>query len=215
MQMIYMGYIVPGAILLPIYAAICQRKHATRPGYKVLLLYLLVTAVVSIVSKILVLNKVTNIPLIHTDTLLEVVLLLIYLSHVLKDETMLMVVRLLIILFPLYCLVNFLFLQSIFTFNTYTRPVGAILLILLCMGYWWEYGNDEESGVWHNNPDNWFVSGILLYFSSSLFLFVCSNYLVVHSNEDNNILVWTIHATLVLIMYLLFTVGFLNARHGR
>jgi hypothetical protein len=210
-----MGYIVPLAILLPIGAALLDGKKVTRSAYAVLLLYLLLTALVSIVSKVLLLYKITNIPLIHTDTLMEVVLLLIYLRKVLKHPVVLKAVDLLTILFPLYCLVNFIFLQSIYTFNTYTRPVGAILLILLCMGYWWESGNEEEPLTWRANPHNWFVSGILLYFSSSLFLFVFSNYLTAHSSLESNILVWNIHATLVLIMYLIFTLGFLNVKHNR
>jgi hypothetical protein len=116
------------------------------------------------------------------------------------------------LLFPLFCIVNILFLQGIDRHNTYSRPLEAIMFIALSVCYWWYAGNEESSDAWTSVPVNWILSGLLLYFSSSFFLFVFSNYLAGKYSLSVNELVWNIHATLVVIMYFLFTIGFIKCK---
>lgn len=211
MWMIYIGSIVPASILLPFIAALTVRNKRFMPGFLILFIYLCTQAAASILSILLIKIKLTNIPLLHVDTLLEVVLLVLYLDKAIEDKALSKYSRFIIVAFSLLCIFNFIFFQSIYSFNTYTRPAGAIVLIVLCMYYRVQHIKKNEEQSWSANPHNWFVTGILLYFSCSLLLFICSNYLAIHTSRESNMLIWTLHATFLLIMYLLFTKGFLHA----
>jgi hypothetical protein len=54
------------------------------------------------------------------------------------------------------------------------------------------------------------VVGMLLYFSSSLILFALPE--LIRENKDMNRLIWSIHATFVLMMYLSFAVAFIKLK---
>lgn len=212
MSFLYMGYIVPATILFPLITIVLRRKKISGSGFYIITAYLILTLAISIAAKALSVNHISNLPLIHIDTIVEIVLLLLYFSTLLKGKIIKAWLVALVILFPLSCFINFLFFQSIYNFNTYTRPAGALILITLCIIYWWEYGNKEPDKEWTAIPDNWFVSGILFYFSGAFLLFIFSNYLAVQYDTDTNIFIWNLHGTLLISFYLFFTKGFLSCK---
>ncbi|KQC01745.1 hypothetical protein AQF98_05070 [Pedobacter sp. Hv1] len=107
---------------------------------------------------------------------------------------------------------NFTFLQSIYTFNTYTRPLEAILITFFCLLHLYKSGFSEN---WLRQPNNWFNGGILIYFPAAFIIFILSNYLTKSSNSSMNTMVWNIHAALVLFMYLIWARGFKLIGNGR
>lgn len=199
MNYVYMRVVAPSFIILPLVIAGVYYHRLTK-AMRVLFYYLLVTAVISIVSTLLAINHIRNTPLIHSDTVIETLFLLYFFDLLFADNRMSSYLRPLMVLFPVFCCINFIFLQSIYSFNAYTRALEAMLFITLSMLYW-IYRNDNIS--WLHISANWIVSGLLLYFSAAFFLFVFGNYL------SASLLAWNIHATLILIMYLLFATGFL------
>ncbi|HYC29801.1 MAG TPA: hypothetical protein VEB42_13305, partial [Chitinophagaceae bacterium] len=56
----------------------------------------------------------------------------------------------------------------------------------------------------------WINAGLLLYFSGSFLLFLFFE--VLANNRSANNLAWVLHATLVLLMYILFAIGFIRAK---
>ena len=165
---VYFDYVVPGSILLPI--AVFLLKIRDTPAYiKLLFYYLIISALVNVIGIIMARNKIPNLWLIHIYTALESFLLLWFFKYIIKKPVVLKAINVLIIGFPLFCVFNFLFLQSIYNFNTYTRPIEAIIFIALCMIYWGQEG--EEDIHWAASPANWFVTGLLLYFSGAFFIY--------------------------------------------
>lgn len=208
----YRQVIVPASILIPIVIGISGFRKL--PAYaKCLFAYLVLSAIVNTTATILAWKSIHNLWLLHVYTILESFLLLLYFKLIIKNKTVNSIIRVLLWAFPLFCVVNFLFLQSLYNFNTYTRPVEAIIFITLCAVYWW-YGNDEDSErSWGNIPNNWIITGLMLYFAGAFFLFLLAKYIMTGvANKKAWNLVWDTHATLVLIMYLLMAVGFIKCK---
>ncbi|MGZ3822523.1 MAG: hypothetical protein ACXVB6_18155, partial [Mucilaginibacter sp.] len=116
---------------------------------------------------------------------------------------------------------NFLFLQSINHFNTNTKPVEALIIMACSLAYFAQTTDVENNIKWAQNPLNWVNTGTLLYYSGALFIFSFSNIAATHMATAVrmspkfyalNILIWNIHATLVLAMYVMFSIGFSKCR---
>ncbi|MES2373590.1 MAG: hypothetical protein V4557_13500 [Bacteroidota bacterium] len=212
MNYVYMRVVAPSFILLPLVIAGVYYYKLTR-AMRVLFYYLLVTALISIATTVLAIKHIRNTPLIHIDTIVETMFLLRFFDLVFANKRLTKYIRVLLIVFPVFCCINFIFFQSIYSFNSYTRAVESMLFISFSMLYW-IYRNDNTT--WYSVPSNWMVCGLLLYFSSGFFLFVFSNYLASTLSLPGLVFVWNFHATLILIMYLLFAIGFvINGKLNR
>jgi hypothetical protein len=212
MKYIFMGIIVPWSAIIPILAAIVRHRHLNTKCWFIFL-YLCWTTTLNIVSNIRADNGLNNLRLLHADTVVEMLLFSGFFIYAFQSRQIKTFIRVLVVLFPLFCIINFTFIQSIDQFNTYTRPVEAIIFIILSLLYWWKTGKTEDGeGQWVDISENWFVSGNLLYFSSALFLFIFTNYLIGLGNKNASMLIWNLHAAIVLIMYLFFTIGFLKCK---
>jgi hypothetical protein len=204
----FLSIITPASILVPIGAGIARYRVATA-AIRTIFYFLIVTVIISLISILLIVYHRTNTAVIHADTIIESLFLLRFYYLVVKRPALRRWIRLTAILFPVLCLVNVLFLQSLQRHNTYTRPLEALIFIALSM-YWWGYGGEDWLGA--GGSEDWFVSGLLLYFSSAFFLFLFSNFLAEKYSLSVNILIWNIHASLTILMYLLFTIGFVKCK---
>ncbi|QJD94756.1 hypothetical protein HH214_02130 [Mucilaginibacter robiniae] len=117
-----------------------------------------------------------------------------------------------IIIFTVFCIINPIFLQNVYLFDTYTTSVEFIMLIIMSVAFM-SKENDSLNQRWQDNLDNWFNTGILIYFSGALFYFMLSNYLI---GFPLYILFMfqAAHATLLLILYILFSIGFIRYKHA-
>lgn len=211
MKYFFAGIVVPASALIPVVVAVYRRSQlATR--HRILVIYLALTMLVNVICRILAQQGINNIPVLHFYALLEMWLFSGFFYRVIKNNTLKRIIWAIPIVFIILCVINFVFFQSIYTFNTYTRPLGAIVIIFFCMAYWWQPASAEESEVWTAVADNWVVSAILFYFSSALFLFIFSNYLIQQVSKQANVLIWNIHAAIVMLMYLMLAVAFQKSR---
>lgn len=211
MKYFFAGILVPASAVIPVCVALGRRQQlATR--HWILFVYLIITLLGNILARYLAQHGIRNTPLFHLHTIVEMVLFSFFFRTLFRAQIIRTVIICIAIVFSLYCVVNFIFLQSIYSFNSYTRSIEAIILILFCVMYWWKGATAADDSPWVAIADNWAVSGILFYFSSALFLFIFSNYLLQHVSKQANVLVWNIHAAIVLLMYLLLTVTFLKSK---
>lgn len=202
---IIVGYIVPLSIFLPIGVFLTKYKKAPQ-ATKYLFWYLVATLLINFSALVVVKMGKRNLPLLHLYTLVEAVFFLVYFRAIFDSPKIKRALEILIIGFPLLCIINFLFIQDIFTFNTYTRPLEAIMLTFICLLYFYKSGFVEN---WLKSPINWLNVGVLLYFPIAAIIFILSNYFTfVGRNLDMTRLIWDVHAILVLTMYLIWTKGF-------
>lgn len=209
MIIVYLDYIVPGSVLLPV--ALLIPKLRDIPVYiRLLFYYLVFTAVVNATIIIMARNDTPNLWVFHLYTALESFLLLWFFKYITRKPIVLKAVQALMIGFPLFCVINLFFIQGYDNYPSYTRPFEALIFIALCMIYWVQ---ESEADIhWRDNPSNWFITGLLLYFSGAFFLFLFQNYLIEFVTTDVMYIVWYGHATLVMVMYILFAIGFLKCK---
>lgn len=208
MYLYYISYVVPIAVLLPLVIAGHKFSLLASP-LRIVVYYLVLSATVNFSAIILAESGHNNLPLLHLFTLTEGELLLFF---YMKCPGRLPK-RFFIILmtgFALFCVCNSFFIQDIFGFNTYARFAEALMIVSCTLYSFYITLDTKDAAPWPNNPLFWINSGLLLYFSSSLFLFFFSE--VLRSNRSLNIIAWVIHATMVLVMYILFSFAFLQHR---
>lgn len=208
MKLPFMRLIAPASILIPIGIALFRYRKVPA-STRIICWYLLTSILIYLVSTALAIQHVNNLWVIHTDTIIESLFLLGFFRGITPTGAGKLAITALQALFPAYCLINLFFIQGIHRYNTYSRPVEAILFICLSMFYYWRTGGSDGMGTWTSMPLNWIVSGILLYFAGAFFLFVFSNMLITrYGSTSSSLLIWNLHAGLIMAMYLMFAIGF-------
>lgn len=208
---LYMGTIVPCAIALPLATAIYKYRHLHAP-VKVFALYLLLNGLCNFVADALAGRDINNLPLLHVYTPVEFALLLLYYRGIMGNVGIARYTYIIVALFTGFCIINSLLLQSIYRYNSYAKPLSGIIIMVYAL-YYFKLSLDSETGVVESQkPYLWLNAGLLLYFGGSFFLFAYANLI---PEQFMNTLMWNIHATLVLIMYLLFTTGLAYAKRER
>jgi signal transduction histidine kinase len=215
MKYVFAGVIVPASIIIPVAVAIARWRQ-WKGAFTSIFLYLCFSLAANIASRIMAGHGINNMPLLHVDTIVEMLLFGLFYVKLFRRRKQRQLIRISLALFCLFNLVNFIFIQSIYQFNTYPRPIEAILMISFSLICWWQPEAEERINErWADIPENWIISGILFYFSSAMFLFIFSNYLIHQFSKQANIFIWNLHAAMVMLMYLLFTLGFYKCEKKR
>jgi hypothetical protein len=196
--------------LLPLALALKQYRALPTP-YRIVACYLVYTLLCNGIAKWLASEKITNLPLLHADTLVETSFFILFYYKSISHMAIRKFCRLLLLLFPIACIVNSIFVQSIFHFNTYTRPLGALVILLLCFLSIWHETNATTDGKAFRLSISWVRNGLLIYFGSSFLIFLFSNVLFIHATPQQNAIVWNVHATFVLIQYFFLPSVFIHA----
>jgi hypothetical protein len=210
-RFLYLGVIVPASVTIPLAIAIARFKYIGQ-SLKIIFLYLLMAGITNCIAAFLAFTHRNNLPLLHIYTILELILFGLFFYKAIDNRHFKKWVRPTILLFTLSGILNFIFIQSIYSFNSYPRSLEAIILIVFSVFYFYLQTAGEAMGGWYNRPETWIIIGILLYFSSALVQFSFSNIVSTSSSGEIKRLIWNIHASLVLIMYLLFAVGFIKCK---
>jgi hypothetical protein len=207
MTIVYLDYVVPASVLLPI-AVVLPKLRNPPVQIKLLFYFLAISAMINAACIIMARNDIPNLWLIHIQTIQESFLLLWFFRFIIKNPIVLNVIQVLQICFPVFCIFNLLFIQGLNSFPSYTRAFEAIIFIALCMLYWWQ--ENEGNIRWTSVLMNWIVMGFFVYFTGSFFIFLFSNYLTGYVTRSVIDIAWYTHATLVMLMYILIAIGFLN-----
>lgn len=204
-EYIYMNVVAPSFIMVPIITAITRYRSLSREG-NILFVYLIVDMIVSILSSILAYHHLRNTPLYHIATIVDTVILLYFFYSIFQNRLFSKYLKGMMVIFPLAGILNILFIQHIFEFNSYMLSFKSILIIILCFLYWWHY-ESETLRPWTELPLHWIISGLMLYFSSAFILFTFSNLITSVASRNISLILWNIHASLSLIMYLMLAIG--------
>lgn len=201
MSHIFIGIIAPSTILIPIGAAVY--KYARLPlTLRYIFFYLVISACINLVAILLSYRSINNLPLLHLLTLFELFFLLYYFSE-LFERKISIVLKYVCWISLLFCLANALWLQSIFSFNSYARGLEAIIIILVSLLYFVHVPEGQKT-AW----EIFIVSGLLLYYAGSFFLYLFSNYL--KKGYGLSTIVWDVNAALAVILYFLITIGIIK-----
>ena len=192
-------------IFIPFFIAVINQKRYT-PELKSIFYYLILAVVTQVISYILWLNSKPNLYLLHLYTILEFLILLRFYSIILKGFIPKFVFLVLAILFPLFAITDSLLLESIYTFNTYSRSVEALIFIFLSVSWFVKTVTSIENTHLSFPGINYINFGFFIYFSGSLILFSFQGF-VTELAKPLRMNIYTIHSLLLVILYSLITMG--------
>jgi hypothetical protein len=213
MRFVYMTLVVPATVSVPLFLALIYYRRLLKPE-KVMTFFLVISGIINAVGCWISWHRQNNLYLLHIYTCIELLFICLFFGEVFDNKRMKKWLVVLALIYIAAAISNSILLQDINKFNTYARSVSAIITISFCLYYYKTKLAMTETYRWRREPVFWFVTGFLIYFSSSLFLFILSNFTLV-MNRPLAWTLWNIHATMVLIMYLLFAAGFWYAKSNR
>ena len=115
-------------------------------------------------------------------------------------------------IYAILTIINLLYIQKTDRFNTYTSTLEAILVLVWGMIYLNRESFTETESKWGDNSTNWINTGLLLYHSVCLVMYVFLNYI---ADPAIGFYMWHAHNAALLTMYILFAVGFNKCRKAK
>lgn len=195
-------------IFLEFLAIICLWKYSLFPDQFKRIIYLIwFNFLIEFSAFILAHHTGNNLPLLHIHTLGEFLLLSYFYMGLLKSPRLLskyfqwvtLAISLLIIL-------NTLFLQSIYGFNTYAKTAVQFILIIYAVLYFFDLSDQETLAASEKKYLRLINSAILIYYSGSLFIFMFSNYFL-QNNLNLPSGLWAFNTILNLVFLALVSIS--------
>lgn len=109
------------------------------------------------------------------------------------------------VLYFLFGLLNFLYIQTI-AVNSYSNILHTLIVILLCIIYYYKLIKELPSVQLQRFPLFWVVSAFFFSYAGKLAIYTVTHYLI-HFVKDNMVLVWSFHNFLTIIANLLIGYG--------
>jgi hypothetical protein len=202
----------PWFVLLLAFWVILKQKDWNTKIIKPIKYYLILAVLTQALSLYLWSLGKNNLPILHGYTILEFVVIIWLYKIVILEKISEKLFILLLISFIVFSILDSIMIESMYSFNTYCRSIEALIFVLLSM-IWFtnrlSKNVSEEFTI--NNGVDYIIGGFFIYFSGSIVLFSFSNYInnLTYSLALN---IWSFHTMLLLLMYILITVGLYKCR---
>ena len=197
-----------------LYAALSFQKLGRH--IRIFCSFLLLSGLVQLVSLLLWLKQINNLPLLHIYVPLGFLCLTLFYHNVLKDIINKYILWAVLFLFVAFSVINTVFFQPINTYNSNALTVESILVVIYSLSTFTLMLNNiaREKKINMIQSLNWINSGLFIYYTSSLFIFYFGSSLAVHSAPLVAKYAWAFHAFFSIVMYTLFIVGLWKAQRN-
>jgi len=205
---IYLHQFIPWTVLIPISVGIFFYAKLTG-GIRYILFYTCTAALCNVLAYYLMARYSNNMPMFHVYAVIEFTLCALFFRKALEGTRLARYLPAVIFSFAVLSILNSIYIQDIFSFNSYSRSLEAVIIIIFCLFYMYRMLGSKK----RSKEENAFLMisvGLFLYFSGSLFLFMFSRYLLV--NQAAIELGWGTHAFLVFAMNVFFAIAFYQSR---
>lgn len=182
------------------------RFKALNTEQRILFILIALTGLVELASRILWMNKISNLFLYHIYAVVEFSLLSILYTRHLKGLIKPVFIEVVIVGFILFAILNSIFFQSLRQFNSNVTFIECLLLIILSILYFYKLLRDLNHKKLEYEPMFWISMSVLTYFSGALILFHVANDLI-PIPEKERVAVWGVHALFNIVHYLLYAVA--------
>lgn len=189
------------------YAAVTFRKQ--EKTIRIFSCFLFLSYVIQFASLLFWFNRMNNMPLLHAYVGFGFLLLTAFYKHVLDGFISGKLIYALGIAFFILTLLNTLFLQSVFTFNSYALTLESVLLITFSLTTYIVLLDKtvKEQRKSLVSSLNWINSGIFTYYVSNLLIFYFSEYFSKYFSLEFNRYTWVLHSFFSVVMYAFFFIG--------
>ncbi len=197
---------------LPIFITSCYALitfHKQTSILKVFSCFLFLSYLIQFASLMFWFNSKNNMPLLHLYVGIGFLMLAVFYKKVLEGFISGTLIYSLAILFLILTIINSLFIQSVYTFNSYALTLESVLLIIFSLTTYILLLNEavkvERKAVIASV--NWINSGIFIYYSSNLLIFYFSGYFNKFFSAEFNRYTWVLHSFFSVVMYTFFFIG--------
>lgn len=202
LSIIYIGYVVPFSGIIPLGIGL-YKFRSLDSALRIITCYLLLSICCSIAGSVLASQNINNMPVTHVYTFLELVVLSVFYMSVFKQNIFRYLIALLSLSLLVFLAIDTLLPGKIYHFNNNGKSLEALLFILYSVGYFISALDTDHKTAKSNPVLTYINAGLLLYFSSSLILFIINTIDVRYVTIS--ILVWDMHASFLLLMFVLFS----------
>jgi hypothetical protein len=206
LSIIYIGYVVPFSGIIPLAFGIYKFRHLER-GLRIITYYLLLSISCSMVGTLFASQNMNNMPVIHIYTFLELMLLSWFYLTIFKRPIIRWSILLSATSLLVFLVIDTLLFGRIYRFNNNGKSLEALLVILLAVSYFIRaLDHTDKATAKNSNPAFTYINaGLLLYFSSSLILFIINT--IDPRYASISFVVWDMHASFLLLMFVLFSIA--------
>lgn len=204
---VIMKFVSAPVLITAGYALFIYRKLAKE--LQVFSWFLFLSAIVEVASKILWFQSRNNMPLLHFYVAAGFFLLALFYQRVLNDFINKKIIRVVLIIFLTFTIINSLAIQPLTTFNSYALTLESVLIIILSLSTFILMMDDivRKKRLNIARSLNWINSGLFIYYLSSLLIFYFGDLITLLSPSHLVKYTWVIHAFFSFIMYCCFFVG--------
>ncbi len=105
--------------------------------------------------------------------------------------------------FLIFILIDMIWISGIAQFNSYSTAIEGLILIFFALIFFYKTLHELKIRFLEREPLFWISAGVLLYFSSSLFIFLFSNY--VNSSTTALFIIWGIHGIFSILLNVFYS----------
>ena len=180
-------------------------KNLECAAVKMILLYQFIWLLTGLISFYLAKQTANNLPLLHLHTLLEYFLISSFYLKVYSSRIIKSIILKLLLLGGALIICNSLFIQSVYTFNSYGRTLSQVLIVFYTLQF---YFVKQELKQLHIPKEfiEFINAAFLIYYAGSLFIFMSSNLLINDQTSSHEVL-WTINSILSFLSQLIILTG--------
>lgn len=195
------------SVLVPLLIGISINRR--RDSYvKILIIGLLISAFTDSINLLFFRrNHLPTAILFHIYTVLEFCVLALLYKHLFHKERIKKNINIVILLFFVFKILDISFFTSIQESDTLAMTLESVVMITFGILYFDQVLREMVIPNLEKHPVFWINSGILIYFSGSLFLFLFSDFIFSFSGQISYWSFWSIHSLLTIIKYTLFSIG--------
>ena len=135
----------------------------------------------------------------------------LFYMQVLKDFIKPKYILIPIILFVTYCLINTLFIQSLFEYASLVGSIGAMILFLFSVAFFTKVMVEAKILKLSEEPLIWINTAVLIYYAANFFYHSLFN-VRLNASLEIALLAVKIFAALNILFYLIIIIGFLKTK---
>jgi hypothetical protein len=192
-------------VSLNVLFCIVHYKKMNSP-FRRLFYFLIANLTIEILAFAFIKFGVNNLPLLHLYTLSEFILFSYFYKSIIRKPSIFQSIYWhFVVGGSLLIVLNSIFLQSIFDFNSFAKTFVQITIIAYAVVYFYNMVEDPAFSRSTSKSLSLVNSAIITYYSGSLFIFMFNG--ISFGSEDSNTLFWVFNSLLNIIFHLLILIA--------
>ena len=197
----------PILIICILLAALLYFKKDTPFFLKLFLPFLTATLMVSLIGYRMAQEGKNNHTLSNVYSVIEYVLYFVILHQIIQNRRIKKIIFHCTWIYSLLAIINISLGQGIGVFHSFTYSIGAIIIVSICIYYFYQLNRKASWEKAFGKPKSWICCGLLFYYGGTLPLYGATNFL-----KDYPPVFLDIYALIILILncllYALFNIAF-------